>query len=160
MLATALCVIAGLSAAVLTLTNKRIGVYSYLLIPALMLPFLIEIVKVTNDYTSTRTVAGFVQQQTGRELFLFRVFEQQSSLPFYLKKPVRIVDSRSADLFWGNRLHKNDIVITDASFRSIVANRPVLLLVPRSDLADFEQRTYAGQFRLLRRIGDTSVFSN
>ncbi len=97
---------------------------------------------------------------TRRELFLYKVFEHQSSLPFYLNKPVKVVDSRSSDLFWGNKLHKNDIVISDATFNKILVQQAVSLIVLDEDLPSFNEKKYANQFQMSKKIGRSTVFVN
>lgn len=151
----------GLLSAGLAWWSRRCAVYALLILPMITLPFLLELVKLSNPYTSTRDVVSFLAAQPEqKELFLYKVFEQQSSLPFYLKRPVRIIDSRSNDLFWGNKLHSNRIVIDDAQFSSIFTDVPVWVLVSRADLPEFQQLPYAEQFKLVRQIGDSLIFSN
>jgi len=91
-------------------------------------------------------------------VYLFHVFEQQSSVPFYLKKPVKIVESHSSDLFWGNKLHKNNIVIDDTEFVRVMTSGKVSLLVVQQNLNEFKQKPYFNQFKQIAQIGNTSVF--
>ena len=147
--------------AVIAYRLKSIGVLAYLLLPIMSLPMLLQTLTALDDFDSTKTTVNLIQHTyPAGEILLFHVFEQQSSLPFYLKKPVRIVESHSSDLFWGNKLHKNNIVMDDAAFDKITETQKVSLLVVKQDLSEFKQKSYAGKFKLVAQRGNTSVFSN
>ena len=122
---------------------------------------LLQTLTALDDFNSTKATVNLIQRTyPAGEIVLFHVFEQQSSLPFYLKKPVRIVESHSSDLFWGNKLHKNNIVMDDAAFDKITETQKVSLLVVKQDLSEFKQKSYADKFKLVAQRGNTSVFSN
>ena len=147
--------------AVIAYRLKSIGVLAYLLLPIMSLPMLLQTLTALDDFDSTKTTVNLIQHTyPAGEILLFHVFEQQSSLPFYLKKPVRIVESHSSDLFWGNKLHKNNIVMDDAAFDKITETQKVSLLVVKQDLSEFKQKSYADKFKLVAQRGNTSVFSN
>ncbi|MEB0138750.1 MULTISPECIES: glycosyltransferase family 39 protein [unclassified Undibacterium] len=153
--------LASLAASALASRSARLTWYAYLLIPLLSLPLLLQVLAGLDTQTSTRALVDQLQRQApAREVLLYRVFEQQSSLPFYLKRAVRIVDSRSNDLFWGNKLHKNKIVIDDAAFVALAQTQTVDLLVLEEDLPDFQQKNYFTRFKSTRQVGKTWVFSN
>lgn len=140
---------------------KLISIFAYLLIPVFLLPILLEVVKATSEYSSTKGIVNFyLTKQADRELILFKVFEQQSSLPFYMKKPIKVLNSRSSDLFWGNKLHDNSIVINDHDFKALSLNSKLSVLVMKQDIPDFERADYASQFKLVRQLGNTAIFSN
>ena len=154
-------VLASSVAAVVAWRSKPIGVFAYLLLPILSLPMLLQTLTALDDFNSTKATVNLIQRTyPAGEIVLFHVFEQQSSLPFYLKKPVRIVESHSSDLFWGNKLHKNNIVMDDAAFDKITETQKVSLLVVKQDLSEFKQKSYADKFKLVAQRGNTSVFSN
>jgi hypothetical protein len=90
---------------------------------------------------------------------LYRNFEEQSSLPFYLRHPVQIVDARSNDLFWGNRLRKNEIAIDTERFAQELTRQPVAIVVLQRQLPDF-RKAFATGFAGEKRIGDSIVFHN
>ncbi|MBC3861668.1 glycosyltransferase family 39 protein [Undibacterium jejuense] len=153
--------IAVLVSMVVAFSVTRIGVFAYLLLPVLSLPILLETLTALDDVNSARSTISFLQKNNAAsEVYLFHVFEQQSSVPFYLKKPVKIVESHSSDLFWGNKLHKNNIVIDDAEFMKVMTTGTVSLLVVKQDLDEFKQKNYSKQFKLIAQIGNTSIFSN
>ncbi len=135
---------------------------AYLSIPAATMCLLLSVVHAMSASVSTRDMAMLLQSDLSqRQVFLYHRFEQQSSLPFYLKHPVRIVDSISNDLFWGHRLFpENKIVVSDYAFDLLSQEQPLVLVVIEQDLSKFKQETYVQQFKFLKKIGNSSVFIN
>lgn len=140
---------------------RKLGVLLYVLVPMMSLPAMLQVIDVRQNYISTKEVAAWLRTDFPRsEVILYRVFEHQSSLPFYLKAPVRIVDSRSSDLFWGNKLHKNNIVLSDIQFQILLDKQKIALMVLKEDLPDFRQKKYFSEFKLTRESGNTLIFTN
>lgn len=139
----------------------RIGVQAYL-VPALWVgAALMAVLLAMEPWVSTRQTAQFLQNSlAGRTVYLFRNFEEQSSLPFYLRHPVMVVDSRSNDLFWGNKLRHNDIVITNDEFGRRVQTQKVAIVVLERFRQDFLAGGYASQFTGQKRIGGSWIFYN
>ncbi|WP_422965490.1 glycosyltransferase family 39 protein [Undibacterium curvum] len=139
----------------------KAGVSTFVVIPMLGLPLLLNVAAGMGEKVSTRALVHWTQHALPQhEAVLYRVFEQQSSLPFYLQRVVRIVDIRSNDLYWGNKLHTNSVAIDDLSFADLLAERKVALLVLKEDLADFQNKPYAKKLTKTKELGDTLVFSN
>jgi len=139
----------------------RFGIFPFAVIPALILVGLIGVLQAAAEWTSTQPlVAELSATEARREVFLFKVFEHQSSLPFYLKKPVRVVESRSSDLFWGNKLHKNNIVVSDINFDKITDQQLVSLIVLDEDMPSFNDKKYASKFKNSKKIGRSTLFMN
>jgi hypothetical protein len=110
---------------------------------------------------STRQTARYLQEALPRHaVYLYRNFEEQSSLPFYLKRAVPVVDMHSNDLYWGNRLRSNDISVTDQQFQQRVSEGKIAIVVMDRQLKDFMAETYAGSFSGQRHIGNSTIFSN
>ena len=132
-----------------------------IILPIAIAPVLVDGAKNRSAEISTRVLVEYSKKHfADRELILYRVFEQQSSLPFYLKRPVRVVDSRSSDLYWGNKLHKNAIVIDDQKFVDALKSQKLALIVLDEDQTDFDQKSYSTQMKRIARLGKASVFSN
>lgn len=141
---------------------QRYYLVAYLSIPVALMCLLLSVVHAMSASVSTRDIAMLLQSDLShRQVFLYHRFEQQSSLPFYLKHPVRIVDSISNDLFWGHRLFpENKIVVSDYAFDLLSQKQPLVLVVIEQDLSKFKQETYVQQFKFLKKIGNSSVFIN
>jgi len=139
----------------------RIGIVAYLTLPIWTSIALAVALQAMTPFISTRQLSYYFQKDLpGRRVYLFRNFEEQSSLPFYLRHPLQIVDTCSNDLFWGNRLRKNDIIISTERFAEEVARQPVAIVVMQRQLQDFRALPFAARFRGEKRIGDTTVFYN
>jgi 4-amino-4-deoxy-L-arabinose transferase-like glycosyltransferase len=160
----ALAFVAGLAllallAAASAWRSSRIGIVAYLLLPIWTSFGLAAILQAMEPLVSTRPMAAFIQRQLpGRTIYLFRNFEEQSSLPFYLKHPVPIVDARSNDLFWGNKLRRNEIILDTQQFSAIAAQPSTAIVVMQRQLPDFLAAGLAGQFAQQRKIGETTLF--
>jgi len=110
---------------------------------------------------STEQIAGYLHSRLpDHAVYLYRNFEQKSSLPFYLKQPVPVVDMRSNDLFWGNKLRQNDIALSVAQFEQRLQHQPVAIVVMERQLVDFKAAGFSRRLPREHRIGDTIVFSN
>ncbi len=139
----------------------RIGVLAYLLLPIWTCAGLTVMLQAMEPQISTRQLAGWLQHElAGHAVYLYQKFEEQSSLPFYLKHPVPVVDAHSNDLFWGNRLRKNDIMISSNQFLTALKQHPVAIVVMQRQLAEFRAAGLQAYFKGEKRIGDTTVFFN
>ncbi|MDB5797040.1 MAG: hypothetical protein JWP36_942 [Paucimonas sp.] len=112
-------------------------------------------------YVSTRQLAQYLQQtQAGRQVVLFRAFEKKSSLAFYLARVVPVVDSVSADLYWGNRLRANEVIWTREQALEKLSRDKLALVVTDEHRASFEAWGAATRFRAVARHGDVTVYVN
>jgi len=139
----------------------RIGILAYLILPVWTSIALAAALQPMVPFISTKQLSDYFQKDLpGRRTYLFRNFEEQSSLPFYLRQPLPIVDARSNDLFWGNRLRKNDIIISTERFAEEMARQPVAIVVMQRQLQDFRALPFSRRFKGEKRIGNTTVFYN
>jgi 4-amino-4-deoxy-L-arabinose transferase-like glycosyltransferase len=148
------------AAAVVAARSARLGLLAYLA-PALWTGGALWLVLMAmQPAVSTRDlVQALRQDMPGRTVYLYRNFEQQSSLPFYLRHPVQVIDPHSNDLFWGNRLRSNDLLISADQFGQRVAQAGgVAVVVSERQRGDFGP--LAAQWRLheAKRIGDLTVY--
>ncbi|MCU6433230.1 glycosyltransferase family 39 protein [Undibacterium sp. Jales W-56] len=141
--------------------TAKIGILGYLLLPIATLFILLNILHVSDESTSTRPIAdALMNEHAGKKIMLFQVFEDQSSLTFYLKRPVYIVESRSNDLFWGNKLHNNNIVLSASEFDAMTAAEPLAIVVMNRDIPLFKTKSYANTMKVARRFANASIFVN
>ncbi|NEX62862.1 ArnT family glycosyltransferase [Noviherbaspirillum galbum] len=150
-------------AAIVAWRSPRVGILAYLAVSMWCGVSLIAALDAMGPYISTRQVAAFIQETLPqRQVFLYRNFEELSSLPFYLKQPLPVVDPRSNDLFWGDRLRPgNAITLSADRFAQQAARDPggVAVVVMQRQLADFEAALGSG-FAKRQRVGETLVFFN
>jgi 4-amino-4-deoxy-L-arabinose transferase-like glycosyltransferase len=110
---------------------------------------------------SSRALAQNLQKEhASRPVYIFHDFERKSSLAFYLAQPIRVVESVSADLYWGNRLRINDIMVSAAQFKAAASRRPLVLVVTDEYHAQFLAWDVARSMRLANSIGNVRVYVN
>ena len=140
---------------------RRIGLLAYLLLPALVVGIMVLVMVAAEPLMSARSLARFAQQALpAHTVHLYRDFEEQSSLPFYLAQPVTVIDSRSSDLYWGNRLRPNAWLIDAAQFAARLPQKKVAVAVADRQLEGFLGQPWTRQLRGSRRVGDTTLFFN
>ena len=161
-IALAALAVLALAAALVAWRSARIGILAYLALPALTATVLGIAIIPLEPGVSARPLAQYLQrEQPARQVYLFRKFEEMSSLPFYLKHPVAVIDSESADLFWGDRLRPgNRITLSSAQFEQDLRRQAVAVVVKNRQLEEFGATAYFKQFTAQRRIGDSTVFFN
>lgn len=152
----------GLGCAALAWRSARVGVLSYLALAGWTAGALIAVLLAAEPLISTRPLAAYLQtEMPGRAVYLYRNFEEQSSLPFYLKKPVPVIDPRSNDLFWGNRLRSdNGIMISADQFGLRMQSQAVAVVVMERQIKDFRAAGFFMRFKGEKKIGETTVFFN
>src|SRR5262249_15781422 len=127
--------------------------------PLLML--FVDTAERADRFLSHRAVAEYLRTNYPQPLlFLSQDFEKLASLPFYLKRPVAVVDSRSNDLAFGMRqAPQSPGFVTSAQFAALSSAGPAVLIVHRRRLAAY--RESLGQLGLSqrKRIGNVSVFA-
>lgn len=153
--------ILALLAAIASRRRPGLGILPYLSLSAGALFILLSVLQASTVLTSAHPIADVLQREhAGRDIFMFRAFEERSALPFYLKKPVYIIESRSNDLFWGNKLHRNNIVVSGVDFLQLAQSKPVAVVVLDRDMPLFMTKSYYKYFRESRKIGNVSLFLN
>jgi 4-amino-4-deoxy-L-arabinose transferase-like glycosyltransferase len=138
-----------------------VGVLAYLPLSLWSAGALWLVLSAMEPLASTRPVAAVLQRDLPQHtVYLYREFEQKSSLPFYLKKTVPVIESRSNDLFWGNKLRDNRIVLSAEQFSARMAVQPVAVVVADRHLKDFKESPFFKGFKAEKRVGETTVWFN
>lgn len=151
----------GFGGALVAWRNAQAGVLAYLALPVWTGVALALVLSAMAPLVSMRQVAAYLQSElAGRKVYLYRNFEERSSLPFYLRQTVPVIDARSNDLFWGNKLRPNDIVISADRFGQKLSAQQVAVVVIDKQLPDFKASPFFAHFKGEKRIGGTTVFSN
>jgi 4-amino-4-deoxy-L-arabinose transferase-like glycosyltransferase len=111
-------------------------------------------------YLSQRVLAEYLRRNyPDARVFLFQDFEKLASLPFYLKRPVAVVDSRSADLAFGMRqAPRSPGFVTSAQFAAISSAAPVALIVHRRRLAAYRESLGELGLPQATRVGNVALF--
>lgn len=164
-LSLAVLALLALACAVVAWRRARIGILAYLALPALTTTVLAIAIVPLESQVSARPLAQYLQGQQNpqapRQIYLYRNYEELSSLPFYLKQPVPVIDPRSADLFWGDRLRPgNRIMLAPDQFAQNMQGQRVAVVVLDRQLADFRATGFFDRFTSEKQIGNTTVFFN
>lgn len=162
LLALAALALLALAAALVAWRCARIGILSYLALPALITAALAIAIGPLQPQISGRPLAHYLrQEQPGRQVYLYRNFEELSSLPFYLEQPLPVIDPSSADLFWGNRLRPgNPFMLSAAQFAQRLPRQRLAVVVMDRQLQAFRATDFFNRFTAQRRVGTSTVFLN
>jgi 4-amino-4-deoxy-L-arabinose transferase-like glycosyltransferase len=154
-------IVFSLGSAIAIWRGRRAGAAGYLVVSALIALLLNAMLPALEPTISTRQTAQYLQHELPMHaVYLYRNFEEQSSLPFYVKTPLPVIDARSNDLFWGNKLRENDIIISSQQFAQRAVGRKVAVVVMDRQLKDFQACEFFGMFKGEKHIGNSTVFFN
>ncbi|OIR06821.1 undecaprenyl phosphate-alpha-4-amino-4-deoxy-L-arabinose arabinosyl transferase [mine drainage metagenome] len=102
---------------------------------ALIIPLSLEfdhIIARAEPLMSARTLAMYVRTRfPGAPVLLFQDFESFGALPVYLGHEVPVIDSQSADLYFGKRLHPHHVMLLTED--QALASGPRTLIVVMND---------------------------
>jgi 4-amino-4-deoxy-L-arabinose transferase-like glycosyltransferase len=150
------------AAAVMAWRLPRVGIVAYIGIPVWMLVLLMATLEAMEPTISTRATVAYLRGElAGRPVYLYREFEQQSSLPFYLRQALPVIDAHSADLFWGMRLRPdNAIALSNAQFADRLTSQSLAIVVTDHQVKEFRAAAFYPAFKGEKRIGNSTVFFN
>lgn len=136
----------------------KIGLVAYVVLPIFFLGIFLALFNARDTAISNRAMANLIQQTLpNHKVYLYKHYEQNSSLPFYLKKSLNVIDSDSNDLYWGNKLRpQNTIVISSEQFRH--EKEPAAVVVPNELVAEFEQAGWQKTFAHKKRYTHETLF--
>ena len=137
---------------------SRIGLAAYSVLPLFIMLALVVAANGVSPMISDHTMADFIQQKLpNRTVYMYRNYEQNSSLPFYLKRTVRVIDSSSSDLYWGNRLRpENSLMVSREVLKS--KKEPMVIVVPNTLLDEFAHEKLHTRFLNNKQFGYATLF--
>jgi hypothetical protein len=71
----------------------------------------------------------------GQTIYLYEDFEEFSTVLFYVRERMPIINSRSADLAYGSQFSPKGWFISDKEFETIVAQKPVYVVILKDKLS-------------------------
>lgn len=160
-LAVAAIVALGAYATLFTFRHRtRLALASVALMAAPLLAVVVATVQAQEAEFSSRPLAAAVfRTEPDAEVFLYQDFEQLCALPYYLKRPVRIIDSRSDDLRYGQRRGANPAAfLTAAAFLGEPAGNARLVVVERARLAAFQRTPLAKELTQVAKVGRVEIY--
>ena len=147
--------------AALAARQDRVGILAYVAPGVVAAVALLTAINAIEPMVSNRVLAQTLERDdAGRQVYLYQKFEELSSLPFYMAEPLSIVDSRSNDLYWGNKLQPNSLLITGAQFTRAAAAGPVAIVVMEKQMKDFCAEPYFSSLKLQAAVGNNTIFVN
>ncbi|HVB82775.1 MAG TPA: hypothetical protein VNE82_22845 [Candidatus Binataceae bacterium] len=126
----------------------------------LLLFFALMMQRAEPDVSERTLVAYLRTQHPGEPVLIYQDFERLSSVPFYLRHPVTVVDSDSEDLLFGSPYAPPGTFLSLAQFADLCKRERVVLLVHRPRMGDFEAHLGPLKLRPVRKIGNVTVFEN
>jgi hypothetical protein len=128
---------------------------------ALVVPLLFQLILVARTaepQLSARPMAAYIDGSfPGAPVFLYRDFEAYGALPIYLRRPVPVIESRSADLYYGWRQHPEHPAF--ALEDDVVASGPnALVVVLDYRRARFEQTRLRVRMEAVHTVGKATLF--
>lgn len=125
-----------------------------------LMSFLLYAVNVNEPYLSSRFLARqMMHDYPDADVFVFQDFERISSLPYYLRRPIRIVDSRSNDLWFGQQSGmKPDAFLSANEFIASDAHESPLLVVDRSRRDAFRRSALSAQMQAVAHTGRVTIY--
>jgi 4-amino-4-deoxy-L-arabinose transferase-like glycosyltransferase len=131
---------------------------------AMAVPFALLLsgfIAANGELKSAQRLAAAIDAQHPRAVYLFRDYERFSALPFYLGRPVGVIDSQSSDLWYGLGLrHDRGRFPSMARFaRELGADR-VVVVVAAPAVADFRASIPGRAFWPVGTYGEAWLFAN
>lgn len=153
--------IAALASVLLALRRPRAALFALGIASAPLLLFVALMMQRAEPYASERALARYLRaRHPGAPVLLYQDFERLSSLPYYLRRTVPIVDSHSKDLLFGAPYAPAGTFLSDAQFAALSRHERVVLLVHRMRLRNFESRMGPLRLHAIKTIGSVTVFEN
>jgi hypothetical protein len=150
--------------AALLMFSKRyfvaVGIIASLSLP--LLAFSLHMVTRAEAYCTKKSFCDFLQKsEKDRAVFLYRDYEELSSLPFYLKGHVFIIDSASEDLSYGIK-YSQDVgrFISWNKFQRFSRSHKVAVVVLAKRIDEFRGKSLARLFVEEKRAGNVVLYVN
>ena len=156
-----LAVLAALLAIAVLFGRVKWAIYAAPALSAVVLAWVLMVVMRSEAMLSTKPLAHFIEtHESKRPVFVFKDFEELSSLPFYLQRPVGIIDSRSHDLFFLPHDDSSPLFLTARELEPYVAQNKIVVVVMDDNLANFTHLGVYRNFTPLIKMGESTVFIN
>lgn len=144
---------------------RRSPIIRFVLIAGLILPwiyFLIADKQMMSPQRSEKLLGEYIlSHDPKRPVYLYQDYENISSILYYVKKRVGIIDTQSMDLYYGSTTPAaKGWFITYKEFVARVGDKPVYVVTEASKLLQFELVVAPLKFCVASKSGNTLVLSN
>jgi hypothetical protein len=152
----------GLVTALVAWQLPNIGILAYLMLSFSTMGLCLIALQSMEQKISMRATAHYLQTfHTDHRVYLYQEYERQSSLVFYMRQPISIVDMKSNDLYWGDKLRPHNLINVDtAVFSERLINSKIVLVVSDKNLDAFRATDFSEVFKGNQRIGAYTIFFN
>lgn len=129
----------------------------------IVVPFVASVVISAGSAQDRYSAASFTRAIASKignhEVLSFRDFEEMSSLLFYLRRPLPIVDSASRDLHYGLRTTEGKAMsLTSKQVALRQETKKVYMVVRAARLREFQSSRLGGLFHRVDRVGNLLLF--
>jgi 4-amino-4-deoxy-L-arabinose transferase-like glycosyltransferase len=143
---------------------RDIAIFAIGLVTMPLLTMVLHAEQARSATNSSEEIAALIESQpiSSQKVFVYRHYEDVfSSLPFYLGKKVKVINSVSADLQFGCRVTHGEqsACLSLLEFDHERADSPVAVAVANEDLDDFYRLTGRHKWRNVS-VGDRHVLFN
>ncbi len=138
---------------------------NFLLISGFIVPLIIIFVEVKvvtqNDYSQINIAQYIQKHDSDRSTYLFQNYERLSSILFFLKRPLPIIDSVSKDLYFGSKTKEaKNWFITHDQFIMRAKQHPSYVILLKDKLDVFKKTVYPIRFNIAAQSGRAYLLSS
>lgn len=135
------------------------------LIASLLIPLVNFYVSDKQEYEAKRSgikLASVIQNEHPEwPVYLFQDYEKISTIPFYLQKRIAIIDSQSADLYFGSQTPKAVGWFLDLhAFNGIALATPLYIIGKQDKIKHLTRLLPTVAFHLIAKSGDFVLMTN
>lgn len=143
----------------------RQAIINFFLVAGFVFPlinFYVEIHHLTDNKFSQITLLHYIKSHDStRKVYLFRDYEEISSVLFFLQRPLPIINSASQDLYYGSRTQKAKTwFITNQQFIQEIIKQPVYVILLKERLQEFTDLVKAFNFCSVTQSPRALIVSN
>lgn len=127
-----------------------------------LIPFYISLKHtIENNYTEIVLAQYIHSHDKSRQVYLYKDYEDISSIVFFLDKRLTIVDSKSNDLYFGSQNPEaKHWFINSNNFKDIAKNQKVYVVTRNINTLNFLQHLWPIPFCIVDKTDKTSLLSN
>ena len=151
----------GVTGLVLALARRpQAALVMIALMCAPILGLLLYALGANESLVSSRPLAQrILHDYPGAGVYVFQDFERMSSLPFYLGRSIRIIDSKSSDLWFGqHRGERPDVFRSVGEFLAAESTDGSVVLVEGRRSAAFRRSALSSRMDAIGQVGRVTIF--
>lgn len=149
----------------LMLVKKKNILLHFILMVGLIFPLVIFYVvdkqKITNQHSEQAIASYILQHHKDQPVYIYEEYEKISSLVFYLKKRVGIIDSKSKDLYYGSfKPQARDWFYNFTDFMQSKQHELHYVVVVKNKFTQFLEKARPAKYCLVAQSGSAMLLTN